>query len=586
MTKPHLDVLCASGLALILTIAAAAPSARAVDPDPESYLVPSAWREKARALVDPGQSGLAGMTLRDIKLGSEITATYSGPTGELVVRVVPARVAPAEAVWKGERLAIVPVSATVDDATRAKALGRLESLLKGRDKAWGWLRRTKTAEQRTAEAAASKEARALGVAARRAAWCGSRREMAEAVAGLLEEKVQPDLASLLLASKAAYHAEAWELGREAGKLAKGRALKAASADHVDKDVHDRTRVTLALASALSGDTHHARDLSRSLVKGSPEIACGLVGVAEALEKAGETEVGLEVLNLVQAAAPKCDDAWRAEIRMVQRQGKAPEAATKAADEAKAARPGSALVRVSTARLALAQDRMEDAAADARVGVLRSFAAGNSLTMLVLAGSAGAVAPVDLGRWDMRAAREKDTLDAVAFGAAGCLARGDGECAAPRIAWLAGRPEGQHSRDLGALRAFALALAGQADEGSAALAEAWDAIHVGPAHVAAEAQLAVARERREDAVALWKAYIRALEWGPGPISASQAKVRIAALERPAPAPGATPSPSPAAPQPAPSPEPGTDLPWVWIVVGLIGLVGAGALLARRKGGDAS
>ena len=97
-------------------------------PDPESYFVPEGWSDKARRFVEPGPEGLEpGLPFVSLTTGTELTVTFAGKAGRLVLRLLPSALEPPDAVWSGRRVAVVVKESTLGDADRDKARQRAKS---------------------------------------------------------------------------------------------------------------------------------------------------------------------------------------------------------------------------------------------------------------------------------------------------------------------------------------------------------------------------------------------------------------------------------------------------------------------------
>ena len=128
-------------------------------------------------------------------------------------------------------------------------------------------------------------------------------------------------------------------------------------------------------------------------------------------------------------------------------------------------------------------------------------------------AAGHVQDARLEAWAGEAARTPNQGGSLALGAVACHGRNDFECLANRLGAMRGviRIDDQIS----AFHAYALARQGKIADAEATLKIAWAERVIGPAHLAAEAALAVAQSR--DPAVAWKAYLEATRSEPGPIS---------------------------------------------------------------------
>jgi hypothetical protein len=497
-------------------------SAAAIHKDPDSYVVPESWREPARALVEPGESGLpGGLELVEVELGNRITATYRGESGELKVDVVAPAVAPEGAAWVGKRLALVVVSTTLPDGGRDAALARVRQLLEGRELGWSWFRRP---PGQAARDAAQESSLAVLRTARRLAWTGegaaARAEVDRALAGAAET-----LPLMLEASRILYRAGDRERAAELGEAAGVLALKAmgAKATTLDAAGKDRLRLALAISLALAGESANAAQMTRDLVART-SLGCEAAAVAEELDRTGAFAEAAQVAEQVVALDPTCDAAWAIGIDVARHRGQAEDAVARG-ERAVEARPVVVLARAALARALLAANRAEDSLRPARVAVTRSDAAQPVLSTLAAVAARGVATAEVLEDWSGQAARYPKQPASVALGALACWLSNEGACAAERFARTR-ELAGGHAPGTRALEALMQVQNGQLDAAAATEQAAWDEPVVDLTHVAASAALAEARGQREQAVRAWTAYVDAstLEFGPIPVGVAAAKLR--------------------------------------------------------------
>lgn len=556
-------------------------------PDDSVRFVPESWREKARLLLDAGDKGLpGGFVLRGLDLGEGMSALYAGPKGEVVVWVASPKTLPKGAFWSGKRLAIGVSRSTAPEPDTTAALRGLVRLLEEREGAWGWLERPR---ESVANEEAARAAREVVRGARRDAWTGRSEKALAAVVDAVA-RVPGDLPTLLDASRVA-----WRIGRaseakDAGSRAAATAESAAFSAETGGDLRRGSELRLAAASAaaLAGDPPKAESLARAVVDRGL-LACETRRVAVDLARAGDLETAARVADAVMAKAAGCDEAWAVRIDVARLAGRI-EDGRDVVRRGLETFPASLAIRVAEARLELAAGRPEAALEPARVAVQRGTLRFESVPVLAAVVAASTPADAVLEEWDGLAARWLEDADSQVLGALACLARGDPACAANRFA--AGRAKGAADAEgIAALEALALAGAGRPDDAERRLTAAWNEDTVGPWTVAAEAATLEARGEQEAAIATWRAYLDGLALGPGPVSAADARARIARLEGrevgtdAAPAePSATggePGGVPAAP-PAASPEdPMPPAPSVWIWAVLAGVFVALYLWLRRR-----
>lgn len=534
--------------------------------DPDSYVVPERLRDSARALVEPGESGLpGGLQLTEVQLGNRVSATYAGDAGELKVAVVAPAVAGDDAAWVGRRLALVVVSSTLEPAARDRALARVRELLEGREMGWSWLRRppgqAKRDEADQAAAAALKGARRL-------AWLGDAVAAEAAVQRALADAHDP-LALRLEAARILRHAGALEAAAASARQAFSLATQALAADAttLDGPGKDRLRIASAMAMALEGEGAKAEEMTRELLRRGA-LVCEVARVAEELDRAGAfVEAGV-VAKAVVAADPTCDLGWAVGIDSARHRGEL-EQAVQLGNRAVAERPVVVLARAALARASMAAGATEQALLPARVAVVRSAAVEPVLTTLAATAAQGVATAEVLEDWSGQAARYPKDAGRVALGALACWFSNDAGCAAERFARVR-ELNGGDAPGARALEALMLVDAGRLEDAAEAESAAWNEARVDLANVAAAARLSAARGDDAAAIAAWRAYIHGLEFEPGPVPAGTAKAALAALtgEGEAQA-GAAAVPTPDVPASAPASPP----LWPWLLGGALLLSGA-------------
>ncbi|MEZ4265061.1 MAG: hypothetical protein R3F39_01695 [Myxococcota bacterium] len=540
-------------------------SAAAIHSNPDSYVVPEQWRESARALVEPGDSGLpGGLELEEVELGNRIRATYRGEAGELKVDVVAPAVAGGGAAWSGERLALVVVSSTLSDDARKAALARVVELLKGRELAWSWFRRAPGhAARDTAREAATLAMRE----ARRLAWLGQADAAKAAVEGVLRDATDP-LPLLLEGARILHRAGALEASTALGEQAAALATQAVTTGASTLDAHgrDRLRVAIAMGTALAGEASKAEEMTRDLLR-RPSVACEAARVAEELDRVGALAEAAMVAAAAVALDPTCDHAWAIGVDVARHRGDAADA-VRIGEQAIAERPVVVLARAALARALVDAGRAEEALLPARVAVGRSGSAAPVLTTLASIAARGVATAEVLEDWSGQAARYPNDAGRVAFGALACWLSNDAQCAADRFAKVrelnGGDAAGTH-----ALQAMMLVAAGRLEDAAAAEKAGWADAEVDLANVAAAAEVAEARGDTPAAVAAWRAYLAgsARELGPVPEGIARSKLRVLTGEgAPATVAGADSSTVPAsAPVRAPL--------WPWLIGASLVVVGA-------------
>ena len=553
--------------------------------DPRAYIVPEAFRSKARALVDPGGGGLpGGLVLKDVALGLHVRATYVGPPGTLVVEVLPIPVAPDDIFWRGRRVALRVARTTVEAAAQDEALARLKTIVAEREKGWGWLQRpparAKEVELRNAAHAGLHHARRL-------AWLGDaagsvRRVQAEV------KRTPKDLSVLLQASRIVHLTGRRSVAHGFGQRAFDRATRSAAVKGLQVESRDRLRLVLASAAALAGRADAAWNVSRKTIADG-RVACRIVRAAADLERAGDGAMGRRVLEELNRHVPSCEPALALAVDLARREGDH-EGARAHGEAGLKAKPDSLAVRSALARLDLVAGRLDDAFVFARTATHKSRGRGDGLVTLAAVIGEGGGGDAEYESWQGEAARSPQNPAALGLGALGCLGLGDLKCAAEGIEkHRAVAPGGDQ---VSALHAWLLARIDQTQDAQATLDLAWSETTVGPSGVAAEAELAEARGETRRAIRLWEIYRVAVSTDPGPVTAAYARVRMASLESvdaPDDAPGSEPPPAGSATATQPKAASTGDEPpgapvWPWIVGVVLALLSVGLLLRRPGAGS--
>lgn len=539
-------------------------SAAAIHKNPDSYVVPEQWRDSARALVEPGESGLpGGLELIDVELGNRISATYRGAAGELRVDVVAPAVAGEGAAWVGKRLALVVVSSTLSAEAEKAALARVQQLLEGREMAWSWFRRAPGQAQRDV---ASEAAMGAMRGARRLAWLGDAEAAKVAVDEALRGATDP-LPLLLEGARVLHRAgatgHAAELADRAAELATQAITTGAST--LDAYGRDRLRVALAMATALGGHGTKAEEMTRDLLR-RPSVACDVARVAEELDRVGALAEAAIVAAAVVSLERGCDAGWAVGVDVARHRGDAAEA-VRIGEQAVAERPVVVLARAALARALVAAGRVEEALLPARVAVGRSGAAEPVLTTLASIAARGVATAEVLEDWSGQAARYPNDAGRVAFGAIACWLSNDAQCASERFARVR-ELNGGEAAGTRALEALMLVHAGRLEDAAAAEKAAWTDAEVDLANVAAAAELAEAQGDTKAAVAAWRAYIAgsARELGPVPEGIAQSKLRALTGE-------GVPAVAAAAPSTVPASAPARGPLWPWLLGAALLIAGA-------------
>jgi tetratricopeptide (TPR) repeat protein len=484
--------------------------------NPLAYHVPEAWRERSRVFIDPGPSGLeGGFVLRAMTLGNDIQATFEGPGGNIVVRVLPSRASVTTDRWRGERVAL---RVETDAPKSGPALDHLERLLSDRESGWGWLRRDPSAEDRE-EAAV--EARADVATARRLLAIGQVNQGISLIQSALQ-KAPYDVLAHVRAARALYRAERPSLAKLRAQAALPTALKGIEAKGLDIPLAARTKVYVARAMTLAEEVKGARDLGLELARGP--MACEAAELARDLFLVNAVTEAQDVTKAITARDPGCDVAQALRIDFTSLVT-SPLKATRLAERLIAARTGLSLTRSAWARASLAVGDLRTATAQAAVAVKQGTAIHDTLPVLTAVLSAGGTDEAPMAKWANMLERDPTPANR-ALGAAMFIARGEHDAAATQLLAIeAGLPK---TAGLQAMRAFVLSKAGKLDEAKAALVGAWESDKAELWAVAAEAEVAEAEGRREDAVLAWGAYLARLEIGRGPLNREAATARLEAL----------------------------------------------------------
>lgn len=554
--------------------------------DPASYFVPASWSDKARRFVEPGPEGLdPGLPLESLTTGANVTVTFAGKAGRIVLSVVPAALGVEGAAWTGRRVAVVVGETTLSDKHKDIAVAHFVRVLEVRESGWGWLRRDPKAK---AKQAAAKEARQTLRTALRLAWLGHHER---ALTGVVEAaKAAPkDTVTLTEAARVVYIAERPSRARLFGEAAVELARKATAVESLPERDRDRVRVMLASALALAQQTDEAVRVAQDVVS-RHDGACDLVRVVRDLETAGAYKDAVALAASITDADYRCDAAWALRVDLA-RWGKDAVGARKLGTAAIERRNESMLVRSAAARAALATKDAAGALANARVAAQHSGGAQGALVTLLNVVHNGGADATTLERWDGALARQA-TPATMALGVASCWHRDAWSCVTHQLEAL----RGDRSTDSGlaALHAMGLARFSKADTAAQALSEAWALSPLGTEVLAAEAEVAEATGRMSEAVTAWTAYIARAPKHPGPLPIAVARARLAGISAAAAhAPGRSPQPAvhdaaaeetPAGPS---GPEP-SGPPWTWIAVALFGVaalvVVAGARGAPKQSAD--
>jgi tetratricopeptide (TPR) repeat protein len=494
------------------------PSADAPDvrSNPLAYHVPEAWRERVRVFIDPGPSGLeGGFVLRETTLGRDILATFEGPAGALVVRILPSRVALETDHWRGKRVAL---RVETDVERSAPALAQLQGLLSARESGWGWLRRDPTAQDR--EEAAIEARREVATARRLLAIGHVDAGIAMIQAAL--QKAPSDVLAHLRAARALYRAERPSLAKLKAEAVLPTALKGLDAKGLDVSLTTRTKVHVARAMTLAEDIEGAQALGLEVTKGPR--ACEASPLARDLILVNAVGQARVVARALTKRDPGCDTAQALQVDL-NSLVTSPLEATTLAEELIVSRTGLAVTRSAWARAALALGDLETATTQAAVAVEQGTAIDDTLLVLAAVLSAGGSEKAPMAKWANMLERDP-TPPNRALAAAMFFAREDYDASVAQL--LALESVLPKAYQLKAMRSFALSKAGKLDEAKAALEAAWRSDHAELWAVAAEAEVAEAEGRRNDATLAWSAYLLRLAVGQGPITRQAAVARLEAL----------------------------------------------------------
>lgn len=538
--------------------------------DPRSYYIPEAWRSKAVGLVDPGSRGLkGGLTLERLDVGQMLDIRYAGGGATLHVNVVPSRVAPKDAHWTGTTVALVELDRTGPTGIVDGALESLRVQLEARETTWGWLRRNPEIRK---EKRAFLERRAKLQDARRLAWLGEHDEAVRLAQSQIRER-SLDVSDLIQAARVVHFVGRHEQGFVIGKRALERATQSVHSAATSPKLKSRARFALGIAAALAGETQAARKVGASLFA-EPRLGCQAVRIASALELVGQPEAAEALLTELQRAIPGCGEGWALGVDLARRAGDIPRAralATAGLD----ARRSAVSIHAALARVELAEGRGAEAIARAQTAAGRGDGRRDGMITLAAVVAAGHAQDARLEAWAGEAAKTPNQAGSLALGAMACHGRHDFDCLATRLGALRGVT--RTGDQISALHAYALARLGKVADAEATLNIAWSEREVGPAHLAAEAALAVARS--EDPSTPWKAYLEATRTEPGPVSRDGFE---GMLNRELPvtdgAEGKAVESTGDSPVPGSQPDDGSGR-WPWILGGIVVL---GGLALTRRG----
>jgi hypothetical protein len=459
-------------------------------------------------LVDPGSRGLkGGLTLERLDVGQTLDVRYAGRGATLRVNVVPSRVAPKDAHWTGQSVALVEVDRTGPKGIVDGALESLRAQLEAREKTWGWLRRNPEIRE---EKKALLERRAKLQDARRLAWLGEHDQAVRLAQSQIRDR-SLDVSELIQAARVVHFVGRHDQGFIIGKRALDRATQSVHSAAASPKLKSRARFALGIAAALAGETQAARKVGASLFT-EPRLGCQAVRIASALELVGERDEAQELLTELQRAIPGCGEGWALGVDLARRDGDI----SRARAIAKAgldARRSAVSIHAALARVELVEGRGAEAITRAQTAAGRGDARRDGMITLAAVVAAGHAQDARLDAWAGEAARTPNQAGSLALGAMACHGRKDFDCLAKRLGALRGVI--RTGDQISAFHAYALARLGKVADAEATLNIAWSEREIGPAHLAAEAALAVARS--QDPAPAWKAYLEATRTEPGPIS---------------------------------------------------------------------
>ncbi|MEC9072561.1 MAG: hypothetical protein VX938_09295 [Myxococcota bacterium] len=536
------------------------------------YFVPEAWRERTRQLLEPGPGGLpGGLALKKLELGGRITATYESPEGTLVIHVNPAKKAPKDVLWKGDRLALSLVSSSVPEGTKSEALKTLQTLLQTRDSGWGWLRRPSTASETSGSIKASHDDL---WDLRRQVWTGA--PEAEVAAGLdqLIAKGDRDLALSIRSTRVAFRAGQEERAKKLAQMSREQGIRAASSSGLNDDMLARVRVALANASAYSGSEEETDKVVNVIVEGGQGV-CRLSRTVTALVETGALKKAQNLTNTILRKEPTCDRVSAQRVEVALRLGDVVRARN-LVERSREVHKSSFPVLAAQVRVELAAGDVDAALKPAMVLARQGMGRGEGFAMLMAVAAHGQVSAAELDRWAGLAARHPELPGPVQMGLVNCLVQQDAECALARLEQLGAARV--NAPGLNAARALALAWSDRLGEANQQLDAAWKKDVSGIFEVAVQAEIRTREGDKEAAARAWKAYLAQLPTdGPGPVTEAQAKERLAALD------GSGPSSASSGGGESGSPDaPAGGVPvWIWWLAGIPVLAFA---LQRMRGGS--
>lgn len=535
------------------------------------YFIPEAWRERTRQLVEPGPRGLPGdLALKKLELGKQIIVTYEGSAGVLKVLVSPAKKAPADAVWKGERLALSLVNSSLTDEIRGESLKKLQELLQRRESGWGWLRRPST---RSGEGAEINETYKALMGLRRQVWTG---ESNDAIAPELDKQMSSDLRDLavsLRATRVAHRMGDKERSMKFATMAREQGIRAASSQGLKPEMLARVRISLANASAYSRLVEETQKVVDVVLEAGVGV-CRLARTVTAFRETGQLKAAQTLTNTILKKAPSCAHVSAQRVEVAVQKGDVVRARNLVA-RSREIHKSSLHVLAAEVRVGLAAGEPDKALKPATVLARQGMGKGEGFAMLMAVAAHGRVDEAEVERWMGLAARYPDLPGPLQMGLVACLVRKDASCALARLEQLG--KAGVQARGLGAAHALALAWSEKLGEANQHLDSSWETDHSGIADVAAQAEIRTLEGDTDAATRTWTAYLKQLSSdGPGPVTEAEAQSRLAALKG-----GGSSSSDPVdAPAPAGGPDGGVP-PWIWWLAGIPVLAFA---FKRMRGGS--